>query len=244
MKKVLFATFIALSLISGAQENSSIVTDRPTQSASAFVAPGGQLLIETGFLRTKVSESQTFFTYPNVLMRFGIIKGVELRLSQDYLGTEFLGMKFRGFSPVTLGTKVHLVDEEAWKPQISLLGQVTLKGGSGNFNLSKPIKEFRLNFQNTLSKKVTLGYNVGNRFSDGSSSWFSSVVASLLVADQWTVFAEPYAFFGEKSFNGYFNAGIIFLATDKLQFDASFGLGDSGFRKSSFVGLGVAVGFN
>ncbi|MEP1095545.1 MAG: transporter [Cyclobacteriaceae bacterium] len=239
MKKILFVLLVVLSLSSVAQ---NIVTDRPTQSASAFVVPQRSVLLETGFAGEKATAGIRNTTYLNALLRFGLITGVELRLMQNFVGSKVLGDRRTGLSPLTLGTKVHLMNEDGWKPQMSVIGQVTLKTGGTNFKPASSIGEIRLNFQNTLSEKVSLGYNLGY-VDAGFNDILYSVVLGVGLADGWSFFVEPYGFFGDDT-DQRINAGLIYLAKPNLQFDISFGSGISKISPDSFLGFGASFGLN
>lgn len=240
MKKFLIISLFALSFSSFGQGSDAIVTDRPTQSASAFVVPQGNVLLETGFVGEKASAGIRNTTYLNALLRFGLISGVELRLTQNFVGSKVLGDRTTGLSPLILGTKVHLMNEDGWKPQMSIIGQVTLKTGGNNFKPASSIGEIRLNFQNTLSEKVSLGYNLG--YVDAGFLLYS-IVLGVGLADGWSIFVEPYGFFEDET-DQRMNAGLIYLAKPNLQFDISFGSGVSKISPDSFLGFGASFGLN
>ncbi|MEQ9403762.1 MAG: transporter [Cyclobacteriaceae bacterium] len=243
MKELLSIALLLFALASVSQGSESIVTDRPTQSASAFVLPQGDLLLEAGVSSEKVTAGIRNSTFLNALLRWGLTDGIELRLTQNYLGSKVLGERNSGFSPLTLGTKVHLMQEDGWKPQMSVIGQITLRTGDNRFKPSSSISEFRFNFQNTLSDNLSLGYNIG--FISGENDYILySAVLGVALADGWSVFAEPYGFFGDGDSDQRFNAGVIYLYQPNLQFDVSFGSGISKIAPDSFVGFGVAWGFN
>lgn len=240
-----YFTLILCLLLGGtalAQENESIITDRPTQSAAAFVVPQGSVLLETGFINEKFTEGITNFTYFNAHIRYGLLDGVELRLTQNYVGRKVLGETTTGLSPLILGTKVHLAKEDGIVPQLSVIGQVLLKSGSDDFKPESSIFEMRLNFQNTLSETFTLGYNIGYA-DNGFNDLLYSAVVGISIADGWTVFLEPYGFFGDEM-DQRFNAGFIYLAKPNLQFDFSFGTGLSENSPESFIGFGASFGLN
>ena len=236
--KYLFATFFILfSFYLKAQD--AISTDRPTQSAGATVVPKGSVLIEAGYINEKVTTGIKNLTYLNTLVRIGLIDNLELRLTQNYSGVNVLDEKANGLSPFTLGTKYHLLAADGWKPQMSVLGQVTLLTGMEEFRPESEIFEVRLNFQNSLSENASLGYNIGYTTAD-DQELFYTLVFGYEIVDGWTVFAEPYAFLGNNDHR--FNAGLIYLAKPNLQFDFSFGSGLSDNAPDSFVGFGVALG--
>lgn len=246
MKNYLGLLIVLLASICYAQETTpSIVTDRPTQSAASTVVAKGDWLLELGFIREKATADVANFTYGNMLLRYGVIDGVELRVTQDYLGfkDDATNDSGSGLGPLTLGTKVHLVNENGIVPQMSIIGQVTLSNGDEAFKPAQATPELRLNFSNTLSDKLSLGYNVGMRFPEDNTTTFYSAVLGYALAEGWTVFAEPYGFLGDGNSDHRFNTGLIYLVNSTLQFDVSAGWGLSDISPDSFIGFGLAVGF-
>ena len=245
MKKAFIAISIFYCVDLFAQEADPIVTDRPTQSAASAVIPKGNLLVEYGFVYEKVTDDFDNITLGNFHLRYGLVEGVELRLTQNILQSKnsIIDEKESGLSPTTLGTKVHLIQENGWMPQASVIGQVTFNNGDDAFKPGSAAAEFRLNFSNTLSDKMSLGYNVGIGMPEGDNYTLYSVVLGYLVADNWTVFGEPYGFFQNGDSDHRFNAGLIYLCKNNLQFDISAGLGLSDISPDSFVGFGAAIGF-
>lgn len=241
MKNFLASIFLAINLIAFSQEQESIGTDRPTQSAGATVVAPGDYLLEVGFVNEKFSGAITNSTYVNALFRIGVIERFEFRVTQNYVGAKIFDDRTTGLSPLTLGTKVHLLDEHEWKPQMSVLAQVTLETGNKSFSPESPIAEIRFNFQNTISDQFAIGYNLG--FADTDYNEFLySLVFGISIEEGLTLFAEPYAFFGDDA-DHRFNAGLVYLANPKTQFDISFGAGLSDISPDSFVGFGAAFGF-
>lgn len=226
-----------------AAQDETIVTDRPTQSAAAFVMPKGGFQAELGFLSEKVTDNVTSLTYSNLLLRWGAFQGVELRLTQNLVGLKIGSTTISGLSPLTLGAKVHLADENGLLPQISVIGQSTVKSGKDEFQPPAAIQELRFNFQNTVNDVLGIGYNVGLTWSDGSSSGLYTFNLGFSLGDGWTVFAEPYGFFGNGLSDHRVNAGVIYLLSNQLQADISAGLGLSDVSPDSFVGFGVAYLF-
>ncbi|WP_370090578.1 transporter [Ekhidna sp.] len=245
MKKLLFLLSVLGAGASMAQDFDPIVTDRPTQSAAASVMPQGKFLLEYGFLKETQTTDIFNYTYANFHLRYGVVEGVEIRLTQNYLGFKdnTSDMSETGLSPLTIGTKVHLVEENGAVPQISVIGQITLANGDNNFKPSQAIPELRLNFANTLSDKFSLGYNLGMNFPEDNSTSFYSVVLGYALADGFTLFAEPYGFFSDGNADHRFNTGLIYLASNNLQFDVSVGWGLSDISPDSFISFGAAFGF-
>ncbi len=223
------------------QDDEPITTDRPTQSVAASVVSPGNYLLEMGFVNEKFDDRITNLTFLNAHFRVGLLDGVELRITQNYVGRKRDGETKSGLSPLSVGTKIHVMSEEGWRPQMSVMGQVTLKSGGDDFKPDSSIPEIRLNFQNTLTERFSLGYNLGYRDA-GFNDFFYTMVLGVTLRDGLSFFVEPYGFFGDEM-DQLFNAGLIYLANPKMQFDLSFGSGLSETSSESFVAFGAAFGF-
>lgn len=245
MKKIIILPFLIIVFQSFCQDSDPIITDRPTQSAAAAVTPKGNLLIEAGFLLERTTPNVTNITFSNFHFRYGIIEGVEIRLTQNYLGTrnDLTDLNINGLSPLTLGTKIHLLEEDGAIPQVSVIGQVTLSNGDNAYRPSKSTPEVRLNFANTLSDQFSLGYNLGVSFPEDNTITFYTVVLGYAFADKWTAFVEPYGSFASGNGDQRFNTGLIYLCSNNIQFDVSAGWGLSDISPDSFIGFGAAIGF-
>ncbi|WP_436516647.1 transporter [Ekhidna sp. To15] len=244
MKKllVLFAFCGAIPLF--AQDTDPIATDRPTQSAGSTVVPKGNALIEYGFIYENARDI-TNVTFANFLARVGLLNGVEIRITQNIqqVKNDLTDTKEDGLSPITIGTKIHLLSENGAVPQASIIGQVTLANGNEAFRPDEAIPEVRLNFSNTLSDFLSLGYNIGMAFPEESNTALYSVVLGYSFSPGWTVFAEPYGFFQDSISDHRFNTGLIYLVSNNVQFDISAGVGLSDVSPDSFIGFGAAIGF-
>ncbi|MEO9872970.1 transporter [Ekhidna sp.] len=244
MKHLLTLLFVLSVLGISAQESGPIVTDRPTQSAASNVVPKGSALIEYGFIHESVGDV-TNITFANFLARVGLLDGLEFRITQNYLQVKDDASDFdvSGLSPITLGTKVHLIEERGAIPQVSIIGQVTFANGNEAFKPSQSIPEVRLSFSNSLTESLSLGYNIGMTFPEESTQTLYTLVLGYSFAPGWTVFAEPYGFFYDGESDQRFNTGLIYLCSDKVQFDISGGFGLSDISPDSFIGFGAAIGF-
>ena len=119
-----------------------LVTDRPTQSESPVIVPAGFFQIETGFIHEFVTSDITNTFYNTTLLRYGLVKGLEIRLGMNYLknveqwndDTQFIT---RGFTPVFIGSKLHITREQGIWPEVAFSAGVGVpKTGAGVFMTS------------------------------------------------------------------------------------------------------------
>lgn len=244
MKKNLIFIWCLLSFaIVIAQRSEPIITDRPTQSAASSVMSVGKVLVEYGFASEKTSPSIDNTIFANIHARMGLIEGLELRITQNYLQQKIGGNNIKGLSPAALGVKAALLEEKGIIPEMSVIGQVTFKTGKEEFRPARAVPEIRLNCSNTLSEYLSIGYNVGVGLPEDNAYFLYTLVLGYSFYPNWTIFVEPYGFLFDTASDHRFNGGFIYLVSDRFQLDVSGGLGISDIAPDSFIGFGAAYGF-
>lgn len=244
---LLFLLFCTFSALAQTSEPPTLVTDRPDQTESAVVIPVNHLQIETGAIYTKINDAVTEFQYNNSLFRYGVLPWLELRLGQAYgrqeIGLDGLAYEEEGFYPVTLGTKVHLLEERGLVPKTALLYDVELPTGSRAFMPEDPVHAFRALFSYTLNDWVDLGYNLGVIFPDelNKTTTVYTVSFGLKMTDRLTAFAEAYGFLQNDIENRHLvDGGFTYLVRPNLQVDLSGGAGLTESADDGFVSAGLA----
>ncbi|MDW3190744.1 MAG: transporter [Cytophagales bacterium] len=223
-----------------------INTDRPTQSASAFVVPKGRFQVETGFQYTRITDVVYQITYHNTLLRYGLNDLFELRLStsNEFLDPALDGRNrtFSGFGPTILGFKSHISEENGFWPQISFLGQVQLPSGQNEFEVETAVPAFRFNFQHTINDNSSIGYNWGMEWSDLNSEATNiyTFIYSVSFARAFTTFFEFYGAIEDGSNDHRFDTGLIYLFSDNFQVDISGGPGLTEEAPDWFLGFGFS----
>ena len=238
MKKLLLIGLIGMTFSVFAQDRDPIVTDRPTQSAAVNTVGKNSLLIESGFIHEAVTDFVNVNSF-NTLLRYGIGEKVELRFSGILNKPENESLDLGNAS---LGAKVHILDKEEAFINMSIIGQINLPINEVNDELSS---ELRLNFQNQLSDRLGLSYNLGTVISEQFEDFtpFYTLSFGFLINEEFSVFAEPYGFFLDDESDHRFNTGLIYLIKNNLQFDISGGVGLSEISPDYFLGFGAAIGF-
>ena len=244
MKKILFYFTVFSAVCVSAQIN----TDRPTQSFSPHVMPKGGIQLETGFLSERpVSNVDAFnVTYLNALLRYGISEWFELRMSESYLGNRVNGNSQNGFSPLTLGTKIHINDQKNGLPQMGLLASITLPSDDENFGLDESIQDIRFMAQEDIGERLTFDVNVGTFWSSSTDAvGLYTILLGISASDHLSFFLEPYGFFQKNTpADNRFNAGFTYLVNDQFQLDFSAGNGLTSKAPDYFVAFGASFLFN
>ena len=237
-----FVCFLCSTIVYGQEKKSDIpemVTDRPDVTESSKVMPKGYLQVETGGFYESSTDGQTSekWVYNTSLVRYGILDNLELRLGWD-LGQEKLNMGdqnskelLNGFSPLLIGAKVSITEEEGALPEIALLGHLFLPFlASSDFRPRTTGVDFSFAFSHSLNERSDFSYNLGVEWMDGSPEaiYIYSLAYGYSLTDNFGAYAELYGGFPENDKAGHFcDMGITYLLRRNIQLDAYIGTGIS-----------------
>jgi hypothetical protein len=233
----------------------TLATDRPSVSFSAYTAPKNTFIAETGYFRQVEKEGDAtyaFSTSPNLSFRVGLSERVELRLGWEY---NRLSYRLRnnqsisqGSGATTLGFKATLFEEKGILPQTAFLGALQFPQTAVEaFDAGFISPYFRFLFQNNLSNKVAIFYNLGANFgvdSEGApqtSATYTLGVGTALVGNL-SAFVEVFGIIPERERAAQhgIDAGLTYLFKQQFQTDASFGYGLVGFAPDWFFNVGFS----
>lgn len=209
-----------------------IVTDRPDQTESSSAIPKKSLQIESGMLLQYAEEGDTSLreiAVPSNLFRYGLAKGVELRVAHQYVSIKEknTSKEISGFTDLEIGAKIQLLKKENINTEIAFLTHVVLPTGTKEVSFEKVGTINKLSISHQLSDKVGLGYNVGyNYFGFGDGFLTYSLALGLEVSEKVGIYIEPYGnvgLFDDALAN--INTGLTYLLKDNFQLDFSFGTG-------------------
>jgi hypothetical protein len=218
----------------------SIVTDRPTDSASPELVPRRTFQLELGYKFTRLdTESGRTNTQalPDLLARFGFSDRVEARLTATGWTFENTATgKEHGFNDVSLGAKIALADERGRRPQMALLADVSLPVGQVGFTDDYVIPKVLLLATHTLTDRLGLTWNLGPSFvtrkkDDGTQTDVTlnyAVALSGAVGGPFSLFGEVYGnfAFGEDIPDSHtIQVGTTILLSRTWQVDVRGGIG-------------------
>ncbi len=239
LRTVLFCFLSLTTLQLVCQEEgvvSEMITDRPDATESPNTVPKAMLQIETGAFYESFDEGamqMETLGYNTTLLRYGVLKNFELRLGWNF--EEFRTTTdsvqgqnvLSGFSPLLLGMKVEIAEENGWLPEIGLLGHLYLPFTAGNdYRPETTGVDFRFSMAHTLTERAGLAYNIGAQWGNDSpeAAYVYTLVYGYQLTEQWALYAEVYGDLPEDSkANHYWDAGLTFLAASNLQLDATVG---------------------
>jgi hypothetical protein len=226
--------------VSFAQET-PIVFDRPGIADSPYLVQQKAWQIEAGIGYSAITGLKEV-PNPTVMVRTAISKNDELRLTYNY-GLQMIALikedMSTGFDHLALGWKRKLMGEKNGLPETSFLlntyfpiQQLSKIAHAGLYNF-----EAGFQFQNNLSKRFALNYNLGglitNKYSSGVFT--SSVCLNLSASEKIGFFVEGfmYAPLNNSPVEPGLDFGIVFTPTSTIQFD--FSLIENRFLGNDYV---------
>jgi len=258
MKKVnlIYSLLIFISSGTAFSQNDSIqdiITDRPTTVESPYIVPKGSLQIESGVVftsRNDKTDIQDQWSIATTLLRYGIFDYFEIRLISSFESTSIhvketrQDSSYSGMGPVTAGFKITVAKEKGIRPEIAIGASITFRHlGDKNYSPTYSYPIGKLAFSNTLSKRFSLGYNIGFAYGGEDADGFF-IYAGFLgfkITNRLWSFAEAYGDFDNGNFpNHKWDAGFTYLIRRNLQIDVSGGAGISQDVDKYFLNAGFS----
>jgi len=219
-------------VVTYASHGQKIVTDRPDQTESSSTVPKKSLQIESGMLIKFAEEgdiSLREIAIPSTLFRYGIGKGIEIRVVNQYVNIKEKNTsnEISGISDLEIGAKIQLFKKESSKTEIAFLSHVILPTGTKEVSFDKLGTINKLSISHELSDNLGLGYNLGyNYFGYDNGFLTYSLVLGIAITERVGMYLEPYGSIGILDDHlANFDAGITYLVKDNFQLDFSFGTG-------------------
>lgn len=236
-------------------QTTKIEPSRPDQSESASLVPKGFFQAETGFVYEKDNSESISknYTYPTILMRYGLFDNLEIRTQIDNYrsessvqsgsGQEVSTVK-KGLKPLSLGIKMKMFDEDGLIPDAAFVADILLpKFGSDDLQIKDLGSIIQIAFSNTLAKNMSLDYNLGALWTGASSEAVLNYTFELeyTFLERFKVFAEVYGYAPENTQADHrFDFGAMVNATNNLAFDASAGFGLTSNAPDFFINGGFS----
>jgi len=211
---------------------STIVTDRPDATEASSTVGKCVLQIETGGIYETFKENgvqSENFTYNTTLVRYGLLDNIELRVGWDFNEgvTRVNGVKLNnvssGLSPLLLGVKIDIAEENGAMPEIAVIGHVfPLFTASTDYRPETTGVDFRFSLSHTLSEKSSIGYNLGAQWGSDSpeAAAIYTVAYGYSITDKLGMYLELYGDLPEdSSANHFWDGGLTYLVNKDLQLD-------------------------
>lgn len=262
--KLIYTTILVILFVAPLFSQSEIpplITDRPNQTESSVTVPKGSFQIETGYLYENTSNNYTSQSIGGTLLRVGLLKNLELRLGAGYNNDKYEKGEnggpvadvlvpeydFKGFTPIMLGAKINIGEENGLIPEMAILTEFTL-GGTGDdvFYEDAMGSKVLFSFSHTLTDFLGFGYNLGVEYNgnEAAANLLYSFVLGASAFDKIGAFVELYGSSIKNQLPDHrFDAGVTYLLTENLQLDLSGGIGLSDISPKNFISAGVSYRF-
>lgn len=243
IKTILSLLFIvACSMIYAQTE--PIQADRPDQTETPAIVPKGMFQVETGFTFQKTHENSTSSSLPSVLWKYGVSGNFELRLITEFVSEKNFNKKSDGITPILVGIKIRLCEENGIVPKTSFIGHIGLpNAASSRYKNDFVAPEFRFTMQHTLSDKFSLGYNLGFEWDGMSpeSTFIYTLTSGYAITRKIGCYAEIFGFAPEKDKASHnLDGGFTYLINDNFMVDLSSGFGITDTAPDYYVSLGCS----
>ena len=225
-------------------------TDRPDQSNTPWLVPGGTLQLETGFVMEK-DYSNTYrvtnYSLTNTLLKYGINEFCEIRVRADYLNTHNhnTGYNINGFNALAIGLKIKLANKRGYLPQAALVAHLTLKSEDQYYTPDNSAMDITLCFTHDLSSNWSISHNWGTEW-DGEKPEmiFYNTLSVGYNFNKLGLFLENYNFYqSEKGPDFRLDGGIMYDLKPNIKLDVSGGIGLSESSPDYFISAGISLRF-
>jgi len=230
-----------------------LVTDRPDQTESAAVVPPGTVQLETGvdYAAEGGDPEIDSEALGSSLLRIGLAEGFELRLGWGGWAREREagGGEVEGVADAEVGFKVALWEPRGRRPQVALLGGVSLPAGEDGLSSERHDPSLRLSLAHDLPRGTSLGYNLGVAWAGEESRFEYTAAFGFGLGPRVGGFVE---LFGDAPVDGpadgrstaaahAVDGGLTFLLRDRLQLDLAAGAGLTDEAPDRFLTAGVSI---
>jgi hypothetical protein len=229
-----------------------ITTDRPDFTEASSTVGYGVVQLEMGYTFTH-SEGSESHSWGEPLLRFGVVANwLELRMSVSPV-SELSTVTHSGTQDMYLGTKLWLVQQQDWLPEVAVMPQMTVPTGTSSFTAGQVLPGVNLLYSWDITGNLALaGSTQYNRALDDTESnydeWAQSVTVGRSLSDNFGMYLEWFSFFPSGGLSAstehYMNCGLTYLWNEDIQFDLRIGKGLNDASDDYFTGAGVAFRFH
>ncbi len=223
-------------------ELNELTVDRPGIAEAPFTVSPGTYQLETGFDYYNRTNGEIYFL-PVSLFRTGLSKQAELRITVKNILDKTTSAKLKGISPLSVGIKTHIIEQRGWVPETDVLVDVIVPLGNSDLQPNQIGHDILLLFQNNLSSKTAINYNIGliwDGFSD-QELFTASFCFNYLPTKKMGFFIEYYDFLRRKGIKEHgIDGGLTFLLHPQIQADLSAGISWITGNTNHFVSSGVS----
>jgi hypothetical protein len=229
---------------SNANDDVTIVTDRPAVSGSSVAMPLGAFQVENGMLGT--DQGNWLLDLPESLIRYGLFKKTELRLYVPDYYQSFETGGGSGFGDLAFGVKQQLGPAAGF--DVSAIFYVSVPSGAGGISSHGYDPAVQVPWTRKLSTNWTAGGQLVFYWptQDGSHN-FTGETAFFLdrqLTKPWDAFVEYAGDFPQRGgTRQQIHIGTAYKITPHQQLDFHFAFGLTNAAPRGYVGVGYSILF-
>jgi len=233
--------YLLSSEIKAQTELNELTVDRPGIAESPFTVSPGTFQFETGFDYYNRQNGDIYFL-PTMLFRTGLSNTAELRITERQTIDKTGEKTVNGLSPLYVGVKVHIIKQRRWIPETDILTNLVIPLGDGPLQPNGLGHELLLLFQNDISEKFAINYNIGYLWFniEQGEIFTGSLCFNYLPTKRVGLFIEYFTLStswpGEHGVDG----GMTYLLTPHLQLDFSGGISYQEGNRNYFLSTGFS----
>jgi hypothetical protein len=245
MRKRLYTLLVSSFVVSlAAAQDDKVKTDRPSETQSAETVGKKTFQVESGLFYERGGKEEYTFEHPEVAVRYGLLPKLELRAEITPQTEKHPEKKATGLQPLELGFKLGLWEEKGALPQTALQTQVGMADlASEEFKTKHYYPRVRMLFQNSLTRKLQLAYNVGAEWNGESTTadWIYTIAPQFEVSDKVEVFIEEYAHIRKgHTPQHHLDGGLAYYVNNHVKWDLWGGVGLSHVSPDYFLSTGIS----
>jgi hypothetical protein len=236
-------------------EEESLETDRDSFTPATRLPGKGRFLLEAAYTFLENPERKETHSFPEALIRYGLLERLELRLGWNYEvrgageafaeGESSADSELERESTLSYGIKTAITQQDRWIPRSALIltGRTPTSGREaatqfvGTYVLGWELpKHWEFN--------AALRYGTASEEGDEFATWAPSVVLKVPVLERWNVHVEYFGIFSsgkaEEYERHFISPGVHYLITPNIEVGArvGWGLNDQSARFFTNVGFG------
>ena len=242
-------------LATGPDLDEPLATDRPDFTESSSTVGRGVFQVESGYTFVYDHDDGVrtdTHSIGELLFRYGVLSDwLEVRLAVLPLveRTEVGGRTDTegGFSDLSLGVKTWLTAQDAWRPEMALIGSLRVPTGSSAFTAGEPLPGANWLFAWDIDDRIGAGGSTGayREYDDGDDYLLTthSLVASYGFTEALGAYVEWFALVPHStaSTEHYVDGGPTYLFSKDVQLDVRAGAGLNDAADDFFTGVGLSV---
>jgi len=222
-----------------AQDTEDYSPDAPGATTGVGIMPQGKIAWETGIgleWDRRNGEHARTFTINTSMFRLGLTPQAEVRLQIDECITHTPEGNFGGIANAAIGTKIKVYE-----------------GGKAHYLPKHVGIQAHLLFENELSSKFTLGYDLGGEWNGDTESpdIFFGANLTYQPSEKWSFFVESYNRYNSKRqddwakpgqdshFNFMSEVGVDYKVSPRLHLNTYYDISFNEFSRYSNIGLGI-----